>query len=223
LEYVGAARAGRKTKEVVQDLAAFAPDIVVVDSLGEALGLFRYSSNDAEDFTQAHTLIIKPLTRCGAGVLVIDHLAKNADSRQFGPTGTPAKLRAVGGTAVRVTATDPFKPGEGGSAKLELFKDRHGGVRSQFPGHDIKPVVGTFSLHHDDGTLSYGIETSITAPQAAQHAVQQADKGARRLSELLSGHDIPMSIRSVRFALKCGQPRAQRAIAAYQSLVRGAA
>jgi hypothetical protein len=40
---------------------------------------------------------IKPLTRNDASVLVVDHLAKNADSRNFGPTGTAAKMRAADG------------------------------------------------------------------------------------------------------------------------------
>jgi AAA domain len=85
---------GIELREVVQDLAVFAPDIAVLDSLGEALGLYKYDSNDGGDFTTAHTRIIKPLTRVGTGVTVIDHLAKNAGSREFGPTGTPATTRS---------------------------------------------------------------------------------------------------------------------------------
>lgn len=196
----------------------FSPDVVVVDSLGEALGLFRYNSNDAEDFTAAHAKIIKPLTRCGAGVLVIDHLAKNADSRAYGPTGTPAKLRAVGGTAVRVTAEDAFKPGEGGTAKLELFKDRHGGVRKQFPKQETKPVIGTFKLVDEGDGLTYAIDHGLTVPMGKQKALndEKAEADVARLVELTEGPDIDLSVRSVRSVLKCGQTRAQRALDAYK-------
>ena len=79
--------------EVVQDQAVAKPDVVILDSLGEILPLFRANSNSADDFTAVHAEIIKPLTRNGASVLVVDHLAKNADSRSYGPTGTAAKLK----------------------------------------------------------------------------------------------------------------------------------
>lgn len=126
-------------KEVVADLTIFKPEAVVIDSLGEVLPLFRASSNNADDFTLVHSNIIKPLARAEAAVLVVDHLPKSADSRQHGPTGTMAKTRAVGGLAVKVSAERAFKPGEGGSAKLELYKDRHGGVRKQLPSGDTRP------------------------------------------------------------------------------------
>lgn len=208
---------GIELRAVVQDLAVFAPDIAVLDSLGEALGLHRYDSNDGGDFTTAHTQIIKPLTRVGTGVAVIDHLAKNADSRAFGPTGTPAKLRAVGGTALRVTAEEPFKPGEGGSAKLELFKDRHGGVRKQFPRQSSKPVIGTFKLTADDDSLTYSIDPALTVSMENQKAKNDeiAAYDAERLASL---GDVELSVRTVQKVLKCGQPRARRAIAVYRRI-----
>lgn len=206
---------GIELREVIQDLAVFVPDLVVLDSLGEALNLYRYDSNDGGDFTTAHTMIIKPLTRGGAGVLVIDHLAKNAGSRELGPTGTPAKLRAVGGTALRVTAEQPFRPGEGGSAKLELFKDRHGGVRRQFPRHGIKPVIGTFKLGVDDDGLTYSVDPGLTVSLDKQKA-ENAKTAAQDAEKLAHLNLADMSVRSVRRALNCGQPRAQRAITAYQ-------
>ncbi len=202
-------------KAVVTDLTVFEPDAIVIDSLGEVLPLFRYKSNDADDFTLAHSNVIKPLTRCGAAVLVVDHLAKNQDSRNFGPTGTPAKLRAVGGIALRVTAEEPFKPGEGGSAKLELYKDRHGGVRKQFPKAEGKPVIGTFTISDLGDELAFSIEPGLTTPMARQKRIndEQAKLDAAALAEVL---DLDLTVRSVREILKCGQDRAQRAIAAYR-------
>ena len=108
-------------KELVQDQLVFKPDVVVIDSLGELIPLFRGNSNSADDFTVVHTEVIKPLAKGGAAGLVVDHSAKNADSRAMGPTGTMAKTRAVGGVAVRATAKQ-FAEGEGGSAKLRVFK-----------------------------------------------------------------------------------------------------
>jgi hypothetical protein len=197
---------------------------VVIDSLGELLPLFRFNSNSADDFTVAHAEVIKPLTGCSAGVLVVDHLAKNAESRERGPTGTVAKLRAVGGSSIRVTAEEPFKPGEGGSAKLELYKDRHGGVRKQFPRHQSKPVIGTFKLTADGEDLTYSIDPGLTVPMDKQKASndKRAAADADRLFEVLEGQDFGdmMSVRSVRKVLNCGQDRAQRAIDAYKRRTR---
>jgi hypothetical protein len=128
--------------------------VVILDSLGEILPLFRANSNSADDFTTVHAEVIKPLTRNGASVLVVDHLAKNADSRNFGPTGTAAKMRAADGIAIRVTAERQFTPGAGGTAKLQVYKDRYGGVRNHYPS-DPKPVVGTFELIASGDTLDY--------------------------------------------------------------------
>jgi hypothetical protein len=210
-------------KELVTDLTTFEPEIVVIDSLGEVLPLFRFRSNDADDFTQAHTEVIKPLTRCGAAVLVVDHLAKNADSRNFGPTGTTAKSRAVGGASIRVTAEEPFKPGDGGSAKLELFKDRHGGVRRQFPKSAPKPVIGTFTITDHGDSLSYSIVPGLTVPISQQKAINatRASDDAKRIFELTAGQDTELSVRSIRFVLNCGQARAQNAIAAYRKQYGG--
>jgi hypothetical protein len=212
---------GIDLKGVVTDLTAFTPDVVTIDSLGEVLPLFKYNSNNADDFTVAHTEVIKPLTRCGSCVLVVDHLAKGSDSRQFGPTGTAAKSRAVGGSSIRVTAEVPFKPGEGGKAKLELFKDRHGGVRRQFPKSQPKPVVGTFILTQEGGdNLSYSIDPGLTVPLSQQRDIndREAAQDAARLVKL-GVAEADISIRRVRELLKCGQPRARRAIDAYRAAV----
>jgi hypothetical protein len=205
-------------KEVVTDLTVFEPEIVVIDSLGEVLPLFRFKSNDADDFTMAHTSLIKPLRACGAAVLVVDHLAKNADSRTYGPTGTAAKSRAVGGTSLRVTVEEPFKPGEGGSAKMELFKDRHGGVRRQFPKSEPKPVIGTFVIDDENGALTYAIKHGSTTPLSSQKDLQarEAEADAARLLELTGGINFKTSVRSIRTILGCGQARAQRAKEAYE-------
>lgn len=82
-------------RTVIQDLAHWHPDVVTLDSLGEIMPLFKANSNSADDFTDVHRDVIKPLTAVGVGVLLVDHLAKGADSRSFGPGGTSAKKRVV--------------------------------------------------------------------------------------------------------------------------------
>ncbi|SHV60660.1 bifunctional DNA primase/polymerase famiily protein [Mycobacteroides abscessus subsp. abscessus] len=206
-------------KELVADLAVFKPDVVVLDSLGEVMPLFRANSNSADDFTVVHTDVIKPLKQAGAAVLVVDHLPKSAESRQHGPTGTAAKTRAVGGTAVRVSAEKAFRPGDGGRAKLELYKDRHGGVRRQVPGSDNRPVIGTFTLVENEGRLTYSFQSALTVPASKQAEIdsEQVSDDVARLRELYRQGVQVGNIREVKIALNCGQQRAKRALDAFQA------
>lgn len=205
--------------DLTADLAVFEPDVVVLDSLGEVMPLFRANSNSADDFTVVHTNVIKPLTRAGAAVLVVDHLPKSADSRKHGPTGTAAKTRAVGGLAVQVSAERAFRPGEGGAAKLQLFKDRHGGVRKQVSGSDPRPVIGTFTLTEDDGSLRYGFRPEVRVPRGKQGEAdsEQTANDVAKLRELRSAGESLETIRDVKAALDCGQTRAVAALSAVRA------
>ncbi|NKZ71388.1 hypothetical protein GTA09_17295, partial [Rhodococcus hoagii] len=49
-----------------------APDVAVIDSLGELIPMFGSSSNSADDFTAVHTRVLKPLAMVGACVILID-------------------------------------------------------------------------------------------------------------------------------------------------------
>jgi AAA domain len=211
-------------KELVADLTVFKPDVVVLDSLGEVIPLFRGNSNNSDDFTMVHSDVIKPLTRVGAALLAVDHLPKNADAASRGPIGTQAKTRAVGGLAVKVSVTEAFCPGRGGAAKLELFKDRHGGVRKQLPDndHDHRPVIGTFKLVEDDaGQLTYSFQHAVTvAPdKQAQINRNRAAGDAAKLVALHEAGDKVDTVRAVRNALDCGQPRAEEALAIFRKIL----
>jgi hypothetical protein len=174
-------------QEVVQDQLAVKPDVVILDSLGEILPLFRANSNSADDFTTVHADVIKPLTRNGASALVVDHLAKNADSRAFGPTGTAAKMRAADGIAIKVTAERQFTPGAGGTAKLQVYKDRYGGVRNHYPS-DPKPVIGTFELISNGDTLDYTFHSAqvISIRKPRKDDEKQLAEDVAKLREVYS-------------------------------------
>lgn len=208
-------------KALIADLAVFKPDVVVLDSLGEVMPLFRANSNSADDFTVVHTEVIKPLKQAGAAVLVVDHLSKGAESRKFGPTGTVAKTRAVGGIAVRVIAEKPFRPGEGGAARLELYKDRHGGVRKRITGGDARAEIGTFSLTEDAGRLAYGFHSAraVSVSRQAESDSQRVRDDVDRLHELHREGAQFDNIRAVKDALNVGQDRAKAALTVFQAEV----
>lgn len=134
---------------VVGDMHTWKPDLVVIDSLGELLPLYGANSNSADDFTRVHSRVIKPLVRGDAAVIVIDHMSKGEQSRQYGAGGTIAKKRAVGGVSVRVQAKEPFVPGKGGTAFLTVSKDRHGNVRKHCKPGIPEHFFGVFKLIPD--------------------------------------------------------------------------
>lgn len=202
-------------QEVVQDQLVFNPDVVILDSLGEILPLFRANSNSADDFTTVHAEVIKPLTRNGASVLVVDHLAKNADSRAFGPTGTAAKTRAADGIAIRVTAERQFTPGGGGSAKLQVHKDRYGGVRSFYPS-DPKPVIGSFELIADGDALDYTFHSALVTSIRKL----RTDDGQQSVEDVAKLHEVyttKPTVRQARGTLQCAQGRAMQAVRAFDA------
>ena len=153
---------------------------------------------------------IKPLTRNDASVLVVDHLAKHADSRNFGPTGTAAKMRAADGIAIRVTAERQFTPGEGGTAKLQVYKDHYGGVRNHYPS-DPKPVIGTFELIASGDSLDYAFHSaqviSIRKPRKDDEKQLAED-----VAKLRQAYTSKPTVREARNTLGCRQERAMRAV-----------
>lgn len=153
--------------EVVEDAGRWRPHLVGVDSLGELLPMFRASSNSGDDFTSVHGKVIKPLVKSGAAVVVIDHLAKGQESRASGPTGSPAKRRAVDGVSLRVKAESAFVPGQGGKAFLTINKDRHGGLRAKSDTGGREPLAAVFELiAKPDDTLAWKLRT----PKAGETA-----------------------------------------------------
>lgn len=201
---------------VVAAAVAWRPAVVVVDSVGELLPVFGYSSNSPDDFTAVNTRVLKPLAVAGAAVLGIDHLAKGSDSRTLGPTGTAAKKRAVGGVSIRVTLKDAFTPGRGGAAALTIHKDRHGGLRQYCPAPDGgEAYAGTFVLKaEDDGSTSW----HITAPELGDRA--PSDVAEVDLAVLDALDPPPASVRDVKTRLNWRTDRATAVLREWRSQER---
>lgn len=194
---------------------AWRPAVALIDSVGELLPVFGFSSNSPDDFTIVNSRVLKPLAMAGAAVLGIDHLAKGTESRTSGPTGTAAKKRAVGGASVRVTIKDAFTPGRGGAAAITIHKDRHGGLRQYCPPPDGgEAYAGTFVLKAEsEGTTSW----RITAPELGDRApagVAEAD-----IETLAALEPPPASVRDVKTRLNWRTDRASAVLREWRSRV----
>lgn len=199
-------------RTVITDAQEWKPEGVIVDSIGELLPLCGANSNNPDDFTAVDAKVLKPLAKVGSCVIIIDHLAKNPDSRAQGATGTAAKRRAIGGVSYRVKAIEAFAPDQGGRALLLINKDRHGGVRATSPrASKGETVAGTFKLsapgdYLNDGELSW----YIAAPRAGE--TDPDETAEPELVEALERVDPPPTSRDdARNRLKVSLDRATKA------------
>ena len=199
--------------QIVTGCRSWGPSVVVVDSIGELLPLLRLSSNSPDDFTAAHARALKPFAQTGAAVIVVDHLAKNPESRSQGASGTAAKSRAIGGTSLRVTVKEPFTPGWGGSCYLSVFKDRHGGLRANCPTGTKEAPAGVFALRQEGQTLVWDISSPQREDGFRAAGVSDAD-----LADLDGLDPPPKSQRDVQDRLHWGGSRALAALQAWRTL-----
>jgi hypothetical protein len=186
---------------LVAECACWRPAVAVIDSVGELLPMMGANSNDGDDFTRAHTNVLKPLAKSGAAVIEIDHLPKNAFSRTQGPVGSAAKRRPVGGLAVKVICRRTFIPGKGGTAELQINKDRSGGVRRYSPPGRPQSA-GTFVLEapDDNGVIGWRVVPPLelaAMPSAAPRYLEVIREMAvdtftvRDVAVAMSGEEAP--------------------------------
>ncbi len=196
---------------IVEHMKLWQPEFVVIDSIGELLPLVGADSNSADDFTRAHTGVIKPITRTGACVVGIDHLSKGADSRAYGPTGSAAKKRAIGGTSLRVKVDSAFTPGKGGSAYVCVSKDRHGGLRQSCPAGDKEPVAGKFVLE----VTEQGVRGRVRAPMRDERNPEEAVP-PEDVAAVDALDPAPTTVRDARVRLGWRTDRTSRAYKAWR-------
>jgi hypothetical protein len=203
---------------VIADAKRWRPAVAVVDSIGEVLPLLGMSSNSPDDYTTAHRQVLRPLKLAGAAVIAVDHLAKNAVSRGFGPTGTAAKRRTFDGASIRVTLRDSFAPGRGGCCALSVNKDRHGGLRRNCPDTGSAPApAGLFRLAEDrDGRLSWSVSEPSADDVEQPEGERQRHDPQRDAATLGDLDRPPASVRDVKDRMGWGTDRASEALGLFR-------
>lgn len=189
-----------------KDIAGWAPDLGVVDSLGELLPMLGLSSNSPDDFTTGNRKVLTRLANSGAAVIAIDHLPKDENARSQGQTGTLAKKRAANGSSLRVTVKDQFTPGHGGSANITIHKDRPGGLRRHSPPGKNAPG-GRFVMTQQGEILTWHVTKPSVDASMAGPKVSDED-----LAAVLGLPEEQRTKRKVQDHFKWGSDRAQRAV-----------
>jgi hypothetical protein len=119
------------------------PSVVFVDAFAGACELHRLDDNSTRDVETFYRTVVDPLRAHGAAVVILDHLAKNSETRGRWAIGSQRK---VGGADVHLglEIVEPFGRGRTGKAKLLTHKDR--------PGYLPRPKTGEFELVSDGET-----------------------------------------------------------------------
>lgn len=153
------------TGEKWEDMTGETWDLVVIDSINQALGshIPGGDSKEGSHVNQWDREVRQPLTRTGACVLTIDHIPKNADTPT--PYGAQEKTATLSGSSVYVKPAQPSsRPAKGKEGKLELIvqKDRHGSIETD--GSGTRGLTGTAALvvidsSSDDGKIRVSIQS----------------------------------------------------------------
>ena len=140
------------------------------------------------------------MVNAGAGVLVVDHIAKssgNQNSTSFqakSPRGSGAKLAAVSGVAIQASVVIAGSSWSPGKVELYVTKDRPGRVK--IVQRNNKRLAGVLVSTPDN---SSGIEiTKLEILSPEEVATQQAEKrwdliAAEQISRLLADLSKPIS------------------------------
>lgn len=215
----------------VADLADWAPDYVILDSVGELVPLLEGNSNDADDYTVVNRAVASKLANGGACVVIIDHMAKGSDSRKFGAGGTMAKKRAGNGAQLEVIVKRTFDLKHGGRSDVKIVKDRPSDVRSNSPKAEgtQRARAAIFEVFPQDaeGKSRYELrypDDEATKPHRgptkelkADFAGTPTDRVSADVALLKTLKEPPKSKRDVMARMKWGSVRALKALGQYQA------
>ncbi|WP_353109447.1 recombinase RecA [Gordonia sp. (in: high G+C Gram-positive bacteria)] len=199
---------------ILNDCDLWKPTIVVIDSVGELVPMFRGDSNSGDDYTGVHRRTATRLAKTGACVILIDHVAKSSESASKGAVGAGAKRRAIDGAYLRVSLRRSFTPGKGGSSVIAVNKDRHGGVRAHahLDEGSKEPVAGIFEMGHSNDGLTWQVRAPLAGERTADDQAPLADVAA--LSRL---DPPPGTVRDVKDRMGWGSVRASTALRGFRA------
>lgn len=208
---------------LLEDITEWTPSIVLVDSIGELGALFGANLNRDEEYAPLNRLAVQPFATAGSAVIVVDHMAKNEQSRSFGAGGTIRKKAAINGAyyEVSLSGREGFTRSRGGRAYLKLKKDRPGGIKDQSPA-ERDPIVAEFVLAPAGLTVAHStwvFESGVTL--AARRQLQAEEKSVAIQDVMLSalGGDELSTSDLKAIAYSAGEKNANRQVALIKQMV----
>lgn len=147
---------GPVERDTVERLVALNLDHWLVDSVGEALAVEGFSPNADDEVAQWYRRLPRPLAAGGACVELLDHVAKDRETRGSWAIGSQRKLAAIDGAAYVVDVINAPTKEDDGQLRIRCAKDRHG---THQRGHVVAEVL---VLNADDGGVSVVVRRQST-------------------------------------------------------------
>jgi hypothetical protein len=165
-----------KVCDLIRRLAA---RLVVVDSIGEALGIDAVNEDKDNEVTPWFRRVLRPLAATGAAVLPIDHGIKSGDN-PLHPSGSKRKRAMVTGAHFLVEAPRPISQEfKGGQLKLTTAKDRHGNYTRGKPA-----AIIDVTIYPDDGWTVHVHPPELAGDTGAQNDLALARAMVRVVKEI---------------------------------------
>lgn len=176
--------------------------LVLIDGITEAMTMHGLSLMDNADAAKWLALIPNRLASLGCGVLQVDHVVKDSESRGRYSIGAQHKLAGITGTAYKALIVKSFGKGERGLTRIVVDKDKHGDVgatgmtiaelhldatQSAADGATVSPIFGWLETpqesHDEDGNFRPTVlmkrvsEYLERSPGGSLRAIRMAVKG----------------------------------------------
>jgi len=170
--------------------------LVVIDSLGEALGIERLNENEDGDVIQLIGAWKAFGRSINAAVVSIDHVTKS-DRTSLYPSGTKRKLAGITGAMYRLDGVEPFSTDRSGHSTLVCSKDRHG---KYFKGQ----TVATLQITHVREVTMFSLLAGSPVPEAASGPKGPDADLVKKVVEVVHRAKQPLGITAVRDRLREG-------------------
>lgn len=159
---------GPDSKHAFAGLLDRAYAAVVIDSANESMVLEGLDPNDNKESGLWMRRIVRPFMEAGAAVIMIDHVAKNKETRGSWAIGAQQKRAMIRGASYSVENKKPFGRGLEGEARIILAKDTPGAIRERLAGRN---TVADLSIISDP--ISGRVEYVLSAPVAYRVALRE--------------------------------------------------
>jgi hypothetical protein len=183
-------------RDAFMDLAGSPVDLIVIDGMTDALGVFGASSMDNDEIATFLRRFPRFLAaRTGAAVILVDHVTKDTDNRGRFALGGQAKMAGLDGAAYTVEVKEPIGRGMRGRLELRVAKDRPGGIRpacGEYRARDRTQEAASVVVDSSSGRIVVMVEKPRLAGEGSVSAFRPTHY-MERVSEVLEDAAEPMT------------------------------
>lgn len=175
------------------------PDLVILDGVAEALSRDGLSEDRATEVVEWIEKLPRWLARTGAAVVMLDHVAKDKETRGRWARGSSAKLAAVDGAAYEVNVVTAFSRHKAGRVDLKVAKDRPGSF-------ELGSIAATVKITpHADGERV--VLELVPAESIKPSDPFRPTATMKRISDELERSKIPVSAKGLRLLIPGAKPK----------------